>query len=115
MYQTDDYPEHVIVSEQSKLNRLYDGYTKKYGLINSRGNSMAFSQDSSYCLLCSLEVLNENGELERKADMFDRRTIKPHIPITRVDTATEALAASMGEKARVDLTYMSQLTGLSED
>ena len=107
MYQVDDYPEHIIVSEQSKLNRLYDSYTKKYGLINSRGNSMAFSQDSAYCLLCSLEVLNENSELERKADMFSKRTIKAHIPITRVDTATEALAASMGEKARVDLSYIT--------
>jgi N12 class adenine-specific DNA methylase len=115
MYQTDDYPEHAITSEQAKLNRLYDGYTKKYGLINSRGNSMAFSQDSAYCLLCSLEVIDENGELERKADMFNRRRIKAHQPITRVDTATEALAASMGEKARVDLAYMSDLTGMSED
>ena len=76
---------------------------------------MAFSQDSAYCLLCSLEVLDENGELERKADMFNKRTIKAHLPITRVDTATEALAASMGEKARVDLAYMSQLTGMSEE
>jgi N12 class adenine-specific DNA methylase len=115
LYQTDDYPEHAISAEQAKLNKLYDGFTRKYGLINSRGNSMAFAQDSAYCLLCSLEVLNENGELERKADMFDKRTIKPHVPITRVDTATEALAASMGEKARVDIGYMSELTGMSED
>jgi N12 class adenine-specific DNA methylase len=115
MYQTDDYPKHAIAAAQSKLNRLYDNFTKKYGLINSRGNSMAFSQDSAYCLLCSLEVLDENGELERKADMFTKRTIKAHVPITRVDTATEALAASMGEKARVDLAYMSELTGMSED
>jgi N12 class adenine-specific DNA methylase len=115
MYQTDDYPEHAIAAAQSKLNRLYDNFTKKYGLINSRGNSMAFSQDSAYCLLCSLEVLDENGELERKADMFTKRTIKAHVPITRVDTASEALAASMGEKARVDLAYMSELTGMSED
>jgi N12 class adenine-specific DNA methylase len=115
MYQTDDYPDHAITTEQRKLNRLYDNFTKKYGLINSRGNSMAFSQDSAYCLLCSLEVLNENGELDRKADMFSKRTIKARVPITRVDTATEALAASMGEKARVDLAYMSELTGMSEE
>ncbi|MDR1558995.1 MAG: DEAD/DEAH box helicase family protein [Clostridiales bacterium] len=115
MYQAEDYPERAIITEQIKLNRLYDIFIKKYGLINSRGNSMAFSQDSAYCLLCSLEVLNENGELERKADMFSRRTIKAHIPITHADTATEALAASMGEKARVDLAYMSQLTDMSEE
>ncbi|MDR2771013.1 MAG: hypothetical protein LBB57_03130, partial [Clostridiales Family XIII bacterium] len=115
MYQTDDYPEHAINAEQAKLNRLYDGFTRKYGLINSRGNGMAFAQDSAYPLLCSLEVLNENGEPPRKADMFSKRTIKPHVPITHVDTATEALAASMGEKARVDLGFMSELTGRSED
>jgi adenine-specific DNA methylase len=115
MYQTDDYPEHAIAAEQAKLNRLYDNFTRKYGLINSRGNSMAFSQDNAYCLLCSLEVLDENGELERKADMFTKRTIKAHVPITHVDTATEALAASMGEKARVDLSYMSELTGMDEE
>jgi N12 class adenine-specific DNA methylase len=115
MYQTDDYPEHAITAEQAKLSRLYDNFTRKYGLINSRGNSVAFSQDSAYCLLCSLEVLDENGELERKADMFSKRTIKAHAPITRVDTATEALAASMGEKARVDLSFMSALTGMDEE
>ena len=114
LYQTEDYPEHAIRAEQTKLGRLYDSYTRKYGLINSRGNSIAFSQDNAYCLLCSLEVLDENGDLERKADMFNKRTIKAHLPITRVDTATEALAASMGEKARVDLVYMSELTGMSE-
>ena len=114
-YQAEDYPESDIRTEQARLNRLYDGFTKKYGLINSRGNSMAFAQDSAYCLLCSLEIIDENGELERKADMFRKRTIKPHIPITHVDTASEALAVSMSEKARVDLSYMTELTGQSED
>ncbi|MDR0294492.1 MAG: DEAD/DEAH box helicase family protein [Oscillospiraceae bacterium] len=115
MYQTDDYPDSDIIMEQAKLNRLYNSFTKKYGLINSRGNSIAFGQDSAYCLLCSLEIIDENGELERKADMFSKRTINPHIPITHVDTAVEALAVSMSEKARVDLAYMSQLTGMSEE
>ena len=114
-YQAEDYPESDIRSEQARLSRLYDGFTKKYGLINSRGNSMAFGQDSAYCLLCSLEIIDENGELERKADMFHKRTIKPHIPITHVDTASEALAVSMSEKARVDLEYMAELTGQSQD
>jgi len=111
-YQTADYPDHAIKAEQGRLNRLYDAYTKKYGLINSRGNSMAFSQDSAYCLLCSLEVIDENGELERKADMFQKRTIQAHIPATHVDTASEALALSLSEKARVDLSYMVELTGM---
>ena len=115
MYQTDNYPDGIIQNEQAKLNRLYDSFTKKYGLINSRGNSMAFSQDSAYCLLCSLEIIDENGNLERKADMFTKRTIKPHTPVTHTDTASEALAVSMSEKARVDLAYMSQLTGMTED
>lgn len=114
-YQAEDYPESDIRTEQARLNRLYDGFTKKYGLINSRGNSMAFGQDSAYCLLCSLEIIDENGELERKADMFQKRTIKPHIPITHVDTASEALAVSMSEKARVDLEYMAELTEQSRD
>ncbi|NLV51007.1 MAG: DEAD/DEAH box helicase family protein, partial [Clostridiales bacterium] len=114
-YQADDYPESDIRSEQARLNRLYDGFTKKYGLINSRGNSMAFGQDSAYCLLCSLEIIDENGELERKADMFHKRTIKPHLHITHVDTASEALAVSMSEKARVDLEYMTELTGQSRE
>jgi N12 class adenine-specific DNA methylase/adenine-specific DNA methylase len=113
MYQTDDYPEHAIKSEQVKLNKLYDNFTKKYGLINSRGNSIAFAQDGSYPLLCSLEVLDENGKLERKADMFTKRTIRPHIPIAHVDTASEALAVSLSEKARVDLSFMAQLTNMS--
>jgi len=114
-YQTEDYPDSDIVSEQAKLNRLYDNFIKKYGLINSRGNSMAFAQDSAYCLLCALEVLDENGELERKADMFTKRTIKPYIPVTHVDTAIDSLAVSLSEKARVDLPYMSSLTGMAED
>ena len=114
-YQTSDYPSHAIETEQAKLNRLYDSFTRKYGIINSRGNSMAFSQDSAYPLLCSLENLDENGELESKAAMFQKRTIRPHIPITHVDTATEALMVSLSEKARVDLPFMSQLSGMSED
>jgi len=114
-YQTNDYPDNAIELEQAKLNRLYDNFTRKYGLINSRGNSMAFAQDSAYCLLCSLEVIDENGELERKADMFKKRTIKPHIPITRVDTASEALAVSLAEKAKVDIPFMAQLANMNED
>ena len=113
--QTEDYPDEEIKTEQSKLNSLYDGYTKKYGLINSRANVSAFGDDSSFALLSALEVINENGELERKADMFFKRTIKPHKPITEVDTADEALAVSMGEKATVDMEYMSELTGKSEE
>ena len=113
--QTEDYPDEEIKAEQSKLNSLYDGYTKKYGLINSRANVSAFGDDSSFALLSALEVINENGELERKADMFFKRTIKPHKPITEVDTADEALAVSMGEKATVDMEYMSELTGKSEE
>jgi len=115
MYQTEGYPDSEIRAEQARLNRLYDSFTKKYGLINSRGNSMAFAQDSAYCLLCSLEVLDENGGLERKADIFSKRTIKPRIPVTHADTAVEALAVSMSEKARVDLEYMTGLTGMGRD
>ena len=114
-YQTSDYPDNAIQTEQAKLNRLYDAFTRKYGLINSRGNSIAFAQDSAYCLLCSLEVIDENGELERKADMFKKRTIKPHIPIIHVDTASEALAVSLAEKARVDVSFMAQLTDMGEE
>jgi N12 class adenine-specific DNA methylase len=114
-YQTEGYPDSDIAVGQAKLNRLYDVFTKKYGLINSRGNYMAFAQDSAYCLLCSLEVIDENGGLERKADMFTKRTIKPHVPVTHVDTATEALAVSISEKARVDLAYMSELSGITKD
>lgn len=112
--QTEDYPDSDIKAEQEKLNRLYDEFTKKYGLINSRANVSAFSQDSSYSLLSALEVLDDNGELERKADLFTKRTIKPHTPVTSVDTASEALAVSMGEKAAVDMAYMCALTGKTE-
>ena len=112
--QTEDYPDSEIKAEQEKLNRLYDEFTKKYGLINSRANVSAFSQDSSYFLLSALEVLDYNGELERKADLFTKRTIKPHTPVTAVDTASEALAVSMGEKATVDMAYMCALTGKTE-
>ena len=110
-YQTEDYPEEMIRTEQENLNRLYDVYTAKYGLINSRGNYLAFASDESYFLLCSLEVLDDEGNFKRKADMFTKRTIKPHREITSVETASEALALSIGEKARVDLPYMEQLTG----
>ena len=113
--QTEDYPDEEIKAEQSKLNSLYDSYTKKYGLINSRANISAFSDDSSFALLSALEVINENGELERKADMFFKRTIKPHKPVEKVDTASEALAVSMGEKAGIDMEYMSKLTGKNEE
>ena len=109
--QTEDYPEGDIKAEQAKLNRLYDEYTKKYGILNSRGNNLAFGEDASYCLLCSLEVLDEEGNFERKADMFTKRTIRPHVPVTSVDTASEALAVSISEKARVDMAYMSELSG----
>ena len=112
--QTEDYLDSEIKAEQEKLNRLYDEFTKKYGLINSRANVSAFSQDSSYSLLSALEVLDDNGELERKADLFTKRTIKPHTPVTAVDTASEALAVSMGEKATVDMAYMCALTGKTE-
>ncbi|MGN0163055.1 MAG: helicase, partial [Candidatus Ornithomonoglobus sp.] len=114
-YQTEDYLENDIKEQQDKLNKLYDDFTAKYGLINSRGNNMAFSSDSSYFLLCSLEVLNDNGELERKADMFTKRTIGAKKEITHVDTASEALAVSLGEKARIDMEFMSQLTGKTEN
>ena len=112
--QTADYPDYEVEKEQQKLNALYDTFSKKYGLINSRANVSAFSQDSSFALLSALEVLDENGELERKADMFTKRTIKPHTPVTSVDTASEALAVSMGEKACVDMEYMCSLTGKTE-
>lgn len=112
--QTEDYPDSEIKAEQENLNRLYDAFTGKYGLINSRANVSAFSQDSSYSLLSALEVLDDNGELERKADLFTKRTIKPHKPITSVDSASEALAVSMGEKAAVDMDYMCALTGKTE-
>ena len=114
-YQTEGYPDEDIAAEQQKLNALYDSFTAKYGLINSRGNKLAFSEDSSYCLLCSLEVLDEQGSLKRKADMFSKRTIRPHVAVTSVDTASEALAVSISEKARVDMDYMAELSGKSPE
>ncbi|MCD7827260.1 MAG: SNF2-related protein [Clostridiales bacterium] len=114
-YQTEDYPEEMIQTEQENLNRLYDAFAQKYGLINSRGNYLAFASDESYFLLCSLEVLDDEGNFKRKADMFTKRTIKPHREITSVETASEALALSIGEKARVDLSYMEQLTGKTQE
>ena len=113
-YQTEDYPEEMIRTEQENLNRLYDVYTAKYGLINSRGNYLTFASDESYFLLCSLEVLDDEGNFKRKADMFTKRTIKPHREVTSVETASEALALSIGEKARVDLPYMEQLAGKTQ-
>ena len=112
--QTEDYPDYEIKAEQERLNTLYDTFTSKYGLLNSRANTSAFSQDSSYSLLSALEILDDEGNLERKADMFFKRTIKPHTPVTSVDTSSEALAVSMGEKACVDMEYMCQLSGKSE-
>ena len=114
-YQTEGYPDEEIAAEQQKLNALYDSFTAKYGLLNSRGNKLAFSEDSSYCLLCSLEVLDEQGNLKRKADMFSKRTIRPHVAVTSVDTASEALAVSISEKARVDMDYMAELSGKSPE
>ena len=114
-YQTEDYPDGMIRQQQAKLIDLYDRFTHDYGLINSRGNAIAFDQDSSYFLLCSLEVLDEEGGLKRKADLFTKRTIRSHRPAERVDTAVEALALSIGEKARIDMAYMGQLTGKDED
>ena len=114
-YQTNDYPEEMIRTEQENLNRLYDAFTEKYGLINNRGNYLAFASDESYFLLCSLEVLDDEGNFKRKADMFSKRTIKPHREITSVETASEALALSIGEKAHVDLPYMAQLTGKMQE
>ena len=114
-YQTEGYPDEEIAAEQQKLNALYDSFIAKYGLINSRGNKLAFSEDSSYCLLCSLEVLDEQGNLKRKADMFSKRTIRPHVAVTSVDTASEALAVSISEKARVDMDYMAELSGKSPE
>ena len=114
-YQTEDYPEEEIKGQQAKLNTLYDAFTRKYGLINSRGNAIAFDQDSSYFLLCSLEILDEDRNLKRKADLFTKRTIRSHKPAEKVDTAVEALALSIGEKAHVDMDYMGRLTGKDEE
>ena len=113
--QTEDYPDSEIKAEQERLNRLYDTFSGKYGLINNRANTSAFSQDSSFSLLSALEIIGEDGELERKADMFSKRTIKPHTPVTSVDTASEALAVSLGEKATIDMDYMMELSGKSEN
>ena len=114
-YQTEDYPDEEIKAQQAKLNTLYDAFTRKYGLINSRGNAIAFDQDSSYFLLCSLEILDEDRNLKRKADLFTKRTIRSHKPAEKVDTAVEGLALSIGEKAHVDMDYMSRLTGKDEE
>ena len=114
-YQTEEYPDKDILEEQKTLNKLYDAFSKQYGLLNSRGNNMAFSQDSSYPLLCSLEILDEQGNLKRKADMFSKRTIKPNVKVDRVDTASEALAVSLAERACVDMGFMSSLTGRAEE
>lgn len=114
-YQTEDYPDEEIKAQQAKLNALYDAFTRKYGLINSRGNAIAFDQDSSYFLLCSLEILDEDRNLKRKADLFTKRTIRSHRPAEKVDTAVEALALSIGEKAHVDMEYMGKLTGKDEE
>ena len=114
-YQTEDYPDADIKAEQEKLNRLYDDFSKKYGLISARANNSAFNSDSSYCLLASLEVLDDEGNLPlRKADMFSKRTIKQKVTVQSVDTASEAYALSLAEKARIDMPYMSQLTGKTE-
>ena len=113
--QLDDAPDSEIKAIQSKLNEQYDTFTKKYGLINSRGNSLVFSDDNSYFLLCSLEILDDNKELKAKADMFTKRTIKPQKVIEKVDTASEALAVSLGERAMVDMEFMSELTGKTEE
>ena len=114
-YQTEDYPDEEIKAQQAKLNALYDAFAQKYGLINSRSNAIAFDQDSSYFLLCSLEILDENRNLKRKADLFTKRTIRSHKPAEKVDTAVEALALSIGEKAHVDMDYMGRLTGKDEE
>ena len=113
--QTEDYPEENIKVAQAKLNRMYDSYVKKYGIINSRGNRLAFEADSSYYLLCSLEVMDSEGRFVRKADMFSKRTIKAYKEITSVDTANEALIVSLSEKASVDLEYMSKLTSKTQE
>lgn len=112
--QTNDYPDYDIEKEQHRLNEIYDKFVKKYGYINSRGNSTAFSDDSSYFLICSLEVF-KNDEFERKADIFTKRTIQPHIAKTHADTSIEAYGISIGEKAKIDMPFMCQLTGKSEE
>ena len=113
--QSEDYPDEEIKAEQAKLNAVYDTYVKKYGHINSRANKSAFGDDSSFALLSALEIIGNEGEFERKADIFFKRTIMPHKPVTQVDTASEALAVSIGEKAIIDMEYMKRLTGKEED
>ena len=113
--QSEDYPDEEIKAEQAKLNAVYDTYVKKYGLINSRANKSAFGDDSSFALLSALEIIGNEGDFERKADIFFKRTIMPHKPVTQVDTASEALAVSIGEKAIIDMEYMKRLTGKEED
>ena len=113
--QVNDFSDEAISGQQKKLNTLYDAFTERYGLINSRGNNTAFSEDSSYFLLCSLEILDEDRKLKRKADFFTKRTIRSHKAVEKTDSATEALAVSIGEKAKVDMAYMQQLTGKSEE
>ena len=113
--QVNDFSDEAISGQQKKLNTLYDAFTERYGLINSRGNNTAFSEDSSYFLLCSLEILDEDRKLKRKADFFTKRTIRSHKAVEKTDNATEALAVSIGEKAKVDMAYMQQLTGKSEE
>ncbi len=113
--QTENYPDGEISAQQQKLNRLYDDFVRKYDRLNTRGNRLAFEDDSSYYLLCSLEVYDKENNFERKADMFTKRTIRPHEPVTHVDTAAEALAVSITEKARVDMAYMSELSGMTPE
>ncbi len=114
-YQSDDYPDGIIETEQKKLNDLYDNFQKKYGIINDRANNSVFSDDSSYCLICSLEVLDDEGNFVRKADMFSKRTIRQRVVVTSVDTASEALSVSLSEKAKIDMSYMIELTGKTEN
>lgn len=113
-YQTEDYPEHLITAEQQRLNSLYDAFVKKYGRISQRANNSAFHDDNAYFLLSSLEVMDSDGNFVRKADMFTKRTIKQKVSVSRVDTASEALALSLAEKARIDIPYMTELTGKDE-
>ena len=113
-YQTEDYPDTMIHAEQQHLNELYDAFVKKYGILNSRANKSVFRSDNSFCLLASLEVLDDEGNFLRKADMFSKRTIRQRVPVTHVDTASEAYAVSLAERAKVDITFMEELTGKSE-
>ena len=114
-YQLEDYPQEAIEAKQQELNTAYDAFTQKYGLINSRGNEKAFSEDSSYYLLCSLENIDEDGNLESKADIFTKRTIRPERHVTHVDTPSEALAVSIGERGKVDIPFMAELLGKADD